>query len=241
MLKGLQSTLLKLGVGLAALSIPAVLARAGYAAVAGHPTVVGLFQSQGCSDCPQAAANVAAISDRPDVLALSFAVDYWDRLGWKDTFSKPAWTARQYAYAHAMGRDDVYTPQVVVNGRVEGDGLEPAALAGLVSRGDRGAGGPSVEFTAGAVEVGAGAAPAAGADVWLVRYDPRTIEVAVRQGENSGRTLRVREMILLGHWRGEATTFPVPDSEAELAEAAIVQAPKRGRSLRRRSDKYQSR
>ena len=135
---------LKLGVSLAALSIPAVLPQAGYAADAGHPTVVELFQSQGCSDCPPAAANVAAISDRPDVLALSFAVDYWDRLGWKDTFSKPAWTARQYAYAHAMGRDDVYTPQVVVNGRVEGDGLEPAALAGLVSRGDRGAGGPSV-------------------------------------------------------------------------------------------------
>jgi hypothetical protein len=126
-----------------------------------------------------------------------------------------------------MGHDDVYTPQVVVNGRVEGDGLEPAAQVGLMSRGDRGAGGPSVGFTAGAVAVGAGIAPAAGADVWLARYDPRTIEVAVRHGENSGRMLPhkdvVREMILLGQWRGEAI-FPVPASEAELAEAAIVQA-----------------
>ena len=93
---------LKRGVGLAALTIPAVLREAVDAADAAHPTVVELFQSQGCSDCPPAAANVAAISDRPDVLALSFAVDYWDRLGGKDTFSKPAWTARQYAYAHAM-------------------------------------------------------------------------------------------------------------------------------------------
>jgi hypothetical protein len=101
---------LKLGVGLAALTLPAVLREAGYATDAAHPTVVELFQSQGCSDCLPAAANVAAISDRPDVLALSFAVDYWDRLGWKDTFSKPAWTAREYAYAHAMRRDDVYTP-----------------------------------------------------------------------------------------------------------------------------------
>ena len=231
---------LKLGVGLAALSIPAVPREASYAADAAHPTVVELFQSQGCSDCPPAAANVAAISDRPDVLALSFAVDYWDRLGWKDTFSKPAWTARQYAYAHAMGRDNVYAPQVVVNGRVEGDGLEPGSLAGLVSRGDRGAGGPSVGFTAGSVAVGAGIAPAAGADVWLARYDPRTIEVAVGHGENSGRTLPhkdvVREMILLGHWWGEAAMFPVPASEAELAEAAIVQASNPGRSLRRRSD-----
>jgi hypothetical protein len=60
-----------------------------FAANAAHPIVVELFQSQGCSDCPPAVANVAAISDRADVLALVFAVDYWDRLGWKDTFSKP--------------------------------------------------------------------------------------------------------------------------------------------------------
>ena len=91
---------------------------------------------------PAGGGQRRAISDRPDVLALAFEVDYWDRLGWKDTFSKAAWTARQYAYARAMARDGVYTPQVVVNGRVEGDGLEPGALAGLISRGDRGAGGP---------------------------------------------------------------------------------------------------
>jgi hypothetical protein len=88
-----------------------------FAADAAHPTVVELFQSQGCSDCPPAVANVAAASDRADVLALLFAVDYWDRLGWKDTFSKPEWTARQYAYARAIGGDGVYTPQVIV-GRV---------------------------------------------------------------------------------------------------------------------------
>ena len=128
----------KLGVAFAALAILAALPSNAFAADAAHPTVIELFQSQGCSSCPPAAANVMAISGRADVLALAFEVDYWDRLGWKDTFSKPAWTARQYAYAHAMGRDGVYTPQVVVNGRVEGDGLEPAALAGLMSRGDRG-------------------------------------------------------------------------------------------------------
>src|SRR5271169_1698142 len=53
---------------------------------ASHPVVVELFQSQGCSSCPPANANVNALSERPDVLALSFAVTYWDRLGWKDTF-----------------------------------------------------------------------------------------------------------------------------------------------------------
>ena len=199
-----------------------------FAADARHPTVVELFQSQGCSDCPPAVANVAAISDRPDVLALVFAVDYWDRLGWKDTFSKPEWTARQYAYAHAIGRDSVYTPQVIVNGRIEGTGLDATELEGLMRSAEKGDGGPSVGFTDRAVTVGVAPAPAVGADVWLVRYDPRVVEVVVKRGENAGKTLLhrnvVREMILLGHWRGEAAKFSPPaGGDPGLAEAAIVQ------------------
>jgi hypothetical protein len=218
---------MKIGVGVAALALLAG-SQPAFAADAAHPTVVELFQSQGCSSCPPAEANVGAISDRPDVLALAFEVDYWDRLGWKDTFSRPAWTARQYAYARAMARDGVYTPQVVVNGRVEGDGLEPGELSGLISRGDRGAGGPNVGFSGGVVTVGAGAAPAGGADVWLARFIPRTVEVAIPRGENAGHTLPykdvVREMVLLGHWHGEAATFPAPGAgDPGLAEAAIVQ------------------
>jgi hypothetical protein len=137
-----------------------------------------------CSDCPPAVANVAAIGDRADVLALVFSVDYWDRLGWKDTFSKPDWTARQYAYASAMGHDGVYTPQVIVNGRVEGTGLDANELASLMRSAERGDGGPTVGFSGGTVTVGEAAASGDGADVWLARYDPRVIEVAVKRGEN---------------------------------------------------------
>ena len=221
---------IKAGLSVAALGLFVSLPHSARAADAAHPAVIELFQSQGCSSCPPAEANVGAISDRPDVLALAFEVDYWDRLGWKDTFSRHAWTQRQYAYARAMGHaDSVYTPQVVVNGRVEGDGLEPSALAGLMSRGDRGSGGPSVGFSGAAVTIGRGAAPAGGADVWLARYIPTTVEVAIPRGENAGHTLPykhvVREMILLGKWKGEAATFPLPvRSDRGLAEAAIVQA-----------------
>jgi len=221
---------MKPGASVAALALLAFLPRSAFAADAAHPTVIELFQSQGCSSCPPAEANVGAISGRPDVLALAFEVDYWDRLGWKDTFSRHAWTERQYAYAEAMGHgDSVYTPQVVVNGRVAGDGIEPGALAGLMNRGDRGSGGPSIGFSGGAVTVGRGAAPAGGADVWLARYIPRTVEVSIPRGENAGHTLPykhvVREMILLGKWKGEAATFSVPgESDPGLAEAAIVQA-----------------
>jgi hypothetical protein len=218
---------LKIGIGVAALALFAG-PRPAFAADAAHPAVVELFQSQGCSSCPPAEANVGAISDRADVLALAFEVDYWDRLGWKDTFSKPAWTARQYAYARALARDGVYTPQVVVNGRVEGDGLDPSELSGLIRRGDRGAGGPDIGFSGGAVTVGAGPAPAGGADVWLARYIPRTVEVSIPRGENAGHTLPykdvVREMILIGHWDGGAASFPLAGaSGAGLAEAVIVQ------------------
>jgi hypothetical protein len=219
----------KMGVCVAALATLAFPLRSALAADAAHPTVVELFQSQGCSSCPPAEANVAAVSDRPDVLALAFEVDYWNRLGWKDTFSEHAWSERQYDYARAMGHAGrVYTPEVVVNGRAEGEGVEPGALAGLMSRGDRGAGGPSVGFSGAAVTVGTGASPAGGADVWLARYIPHTVEVAIPRGENAGHTLPykdvVRELVLLGHWRGEAATFPVPGgADAGLAEAAIVQ------------------
>jgi hypothetical protein len=225
---------MKAGFGVAALGLLAFLPRLALAADAAHPAVVELFQSQGCSSCPPAEAKVGAISDRPDVLALAFEVDYWDRLGWKDTFSRHAWTERQYAYAEAMGHgDEVYTPQVVVNGRVAGDALEPGALASLMSRGDRGSGGPRVGFSGGAVTVGRGAAPAGGADVWLARYIPRTVEVTIPRGENAGHTLPykhvVREMILLGKWKGGAATFPLPGgSDSGLAEAAIVQAGRAG-------------
>ena len=86
----------------------------------------------------------------------------------------------------------------------------------------------NVGFSGGAVTIAAGPAPAGGADVWLARYIPHVVEVAIPRGENAGHTLPykdvVREMVLLGKWRGEAATFPVPGgSDPGLAEAAIVQ------------------
>src|SRR5271168_3113802 len=94
-------------------------APAAMAADQGQLTVVELFQSQGCSSCPPANANVMALSGRPDVLTLSFQVTYWDELGWKDTFDSPQYTARQWDYAHGLHHPNVFTPQVVINGRAD--------------------------------------------------------------------------------------------------------------------------
>lgn len=78
--------------------------------------VVELFTSQGCSSCPPADALMKSYVKRPDVVALSYSVDYWDYLGWRDTFGSSANSQRQRDYARTRGDGAVYTPQVVVNG-----------------------------------------------------------------------------------------------------------------------------
>ena len=81
-----------------------------------RPIVVELYTSQGCSSCPPADALLGRLAQRRDVLALSLPVTYWDMLGWKDTLASPGNTSRQKAYAAALGRGGVYTPQIVVDG-----------------------------------------------------------------------------------------------------------------------------
>ena len=198
------------------------------AADAAHPVVVELFQSQGCSSCPPANANLIALSQRPDVLALSFGVTYWDQLGWKDTFASPQYTARQWDYAHALRHDNVFTPQVVVNGRLDGVGAAPGEIEQLMRRADRAAPGPVVTIAGGSVSVGAAHASGKPADVWLVRYDPRVVQVAIRRGENGGRTLPhrnvVRELVRLGGWSGQAMHFNLPSgADPALRTAILVQ------------------
>ncbi|MES2755289.1 MAG: DUF1223 domain-containing protein [Pseudomonadota bacterium] len=192
-----------------------------------NPVVVELFQSQGCSSCPPANANINAIADRPDVLALSFAVTYWDRLGWKDTFGSPRWTARQWEYANRAGRPQVATPQVILNGGATVVGNNRQQLDAAIARAGAPRGGPVLAAAGNSVRVGA-AAVTAPATVWLVRYDPRVRQVPIRAGENGGRTLPhrgiVRELVKLGNWSGPAAGFPLPaPAERGLASAVIVQ------------------
>src|SRR4029077_20095426 len=131
-------------------------------------------------------ANLAAISNRPDVLALSFGVTYWDYLGWKDTFAKPEFTQRQVSYERSLGHDGPFTPQIVVNGSSDtvGNRLGDVQRLVLESR----LSGPQISVNGVTVSIGASTAPEH-ADVWLVRYEPRTINVSVARGENEGVTL----------------------------------------------------
>lgn len=220
---------LRLASVVVALAAPAAAARA-------QPVVVELFESQGCSSCPPANANLASIAARPDVIALTFSVTYWDGPGWKDTFGSRAFTARQWDYAHAFHRAQVFTPEVVVDGRRDGVGINPSAFSRLVGRGTAAPPKPGLKLAAEAVSIGAGAQLRQPADVWLARYDPRTLEVAIRGGENGGKTLPhrniVRALVRLGSWSGAAETLRLPSArQPGLVDVVLVQLPKGGAIL----------
>lgn len=198
---------------------------------ADHPTVVELFQSQGCSSCPPAIANVNTIAGRPEILALTFAVTYWDRLGWKDTFAKPEFTQREQDYARA-GLGQVATPQTFINGRAVVNGGDFRQLVAAIRANDRGNTGPAITESAGKVTIGR--APASQpATIWLVRYNPRPLAVPIRAGENGGRTLIhrnvVRSLVRIGTWRGAAVSVALPSvSDRNLRSAILVQTGRGG-------------
>lgn len=211
---------------LAALAAFTIIAGAeALPAAAGQPTVVEIFQSQGCSSCPPANANVIALSDRPNILTLSFGVTYWDQLGWKDTFASPQYTQRQHDYARAFHRTEIFTPEVVVAGRADVVGQDRAELEQLIAREEKSAKGPDVSVGDGNAIVGAGAGSA---QVWLVRYDPNIVMVPIARGENEGRTLPhknvVKELLRLGDWSGRPQTYRIPPAmRSGLRDAILVQ------------------
>jgi hypothetical protein len=222
-----------------ALVLPGLAATSGIVAAAGRPIVVELFTSQGCSSCPPANANLIELSRRPNVLALSFAVTYWDRLGWKDIFGKPEFTARQYDYEPALGEAGPFTPQIVVEGHSSVVGANLQEVEALIAAQQTEAT-PVVNLGKDRARIGAGKAPEGGADVWLVRYEPEVINVPVKRGENSDRTLPhghvVRSLTRIGGWSGAPADFAVAAPEGAWRSAILVQRPKGGAILAAATD-----
>lgn len=192
-----------------------------------RPTVVELFTSQGCSSCPPADAYLGRLSERRDVLALAFHVDYWNSPQWQDRFSLPVATARQDRYVRNLGKSAEYTPQFIVDGRTELLGARAQLSEQALAEPKPGVGLSLAEQNAGLrIEVRAAPGRSAASEVILVSYLAHASS-AVAGGENSGRMLQdfnvVRSLRVLGSWRGEAAHFDVPlDSLPRDATAVAV-------------------
>lgn len=224
----------------ALLAALALFATAASAQTGRRPVVVELFTSQGCSACISANALMADLAERRDVLALTFPVDYWDYLGWRDTFARSEFSNRQRAYQKTLGLRDVYTPQLVVDGAAQTGRTASTQKAPAMIRAAAKAHkvGPALHIVRGRLTIGPGRWPKGGAEVWLVRYEGQPQETAVKDGENRGVTVIyrnvARDLIRLGVWTGAARSYNLPKpaaDEVDLRSAILVQGRSSGRIL----------
>ena len=208
-------------------------ARAGReAAPPPEPVVIELFTAQGCAGCPEANARFEVVATEPGVIALTYAVDYWDYLGWEDTFARPEFAQRQRAYRKPLRLRDVSTPQVVIDGRRQVVGAQaPALQSAIDEEAVRRVFPPEIEFREDGdrVGVGSGPVPVGGAEVVAVTFTPGPQEVVIARGDNRGRTVRhmnvVRSVRLLGDWTGRPRLYTLPTArEQGQAVAVLIQA-----------------
>ena len=199
------------------------------------PVVVELFTAQGCASCPQADKMLAEIGDRRGVIALTLPVDYWDYLGWADTFAQPGFTERQRAYAHRLKVREIYTPEIVVDGRKEAAALDKDAVDALIHGAASGlADGPRIQLLRAGSRVRVeGGRTGERSDVWAVRYDPQDHGVRVKTGDNKGKLVSqryvVRELTRLGGYAGGTRSYALPKASMEgLSTLVMVQGVRGG-------------
>ena len=196
---------------IAGLMALASMALAGPLLAQANEVLVELFTSQGCSSCPPADALLKKLDARGGVIALALHVDYWDYIGWKDSFGDPAYAKRQRAYAYVAGSSTIYTPQMIVGGTAIIVGSRPMEVADLIHQmqvRDDGVRmmleriGNRLHITA--RMLGSHSQPMI---VQLVRYNPSQ-SVSISRGENAGRTIEyvniVTEWRQIGKWDGKS-------------------------------------
>ena len=176
------------------LACAAGIAPAVSEAPAMQPIVLELYTSEGCSSCPPAEVQAARLATRTDLLVLAYHVDYWDDLGWRDRFSLVAATARQRQWAQANDSPQVFTPQLIVDGRQSLLGSDGAALASaLLTARERHAANVPRPFTAtiagGHLRIDAPDTPLASTlDLYAISFLPQAT-TPIPRGENAGRTI----------------------------------------------------
>ena len=196
-------------VGLAALSVGLMQGAKATTCEARSPLtvvpVVELYTSQGCSSCPPADAWLSRLRNEPQAIALSFHVDYWDYLGWKDRFAQPLFSKWQTAQLAVNGARNPYTPQVVINGIDAPRWYQQRATAVIGGATKAASVSLQLQREGGQYQakiVGLSNAPARLAAYWAVTEGPH--QTAVKAGENGGETLShdfiVRELHPVSAW-----------------------------------------
>lgn len=179
--------------------------------------VVELYTSQGCSSCPSADALLGRLAQRDGIIAISWGVNYWDYLGWRDTAARPEFTERQKGYAKMLGDGMVYTPQAVINGLVHVNGSDEGKIERAIDRSFKAFAATQVPVsltaTDGKLVAEIGAAPQGAAvkeaTVWVAPL-AGSVEVPITKGENRGKTIVysnvARGLIPVGTWNGKPMT-----------------------------------
>jgi hypothetical protein len=191
-----------------ALGTAAFFAPAAAKAAASAPVLVELFTSQGCSSCPPADELAGELVNDPNTFVVSFNVDYWDYLGWRDTLAKPEYSQRQYDYAKVRGDGSVYTPQMVVNGatHVVGSNRREVETQIESSRQQKLIANIALTLSKKMISIEIPAAAYKGeATLWLMAVEPRVVQ-KIERGENSGKDIVyvnvVRKLAPVAMWDG---------------------------------------
>lgn len=223
-----QSVLAVTSLALAGAAVPAAAQQS--------PVVVELYTSQGCSACPPADAILAELAELPGVLALALHVDYWDYLGWKDTFGKPEHSLRQRAYARAAGKRSLYTPQMIVQGQERVAGADAEAVEALVTAHQAEPPVATVELARDADKLRVSVSPVSPvgvgpSDIYLVRFDD-VETVTIEDGENAGFKVKYANIVTdwssIGRWDGVTPIELALSVEGPEPLAVIVQRERLG-------------
>ncbi|MEL6335907.1 MAG: DUF1223 domain-containing protein [Pseudomonadota bacterium] len=195
-------------------------------ALAGSPMLVELFTSQGCSSCPPADETLSRLADREDIVALSFHVDYWDYLGWRDTFADPVFTKRQFDYRDTWGERVVYTPQMVVGGDRPVVGSRRGEVEAALADGRETGGQVTLKADGGPLMAAFSGVPGL-AEIWVARF-VQASTVEIERGENRGRTITyrnvVRDLMRMGTVKQVGAGFAVPQPSPGEGVAVWAQA-----------------
>ena len=193
--------------------------------------VVELFSSQSCPACPPANDLLNDIADKDDVFVLSWQVDYWDYMGWKDTFAKPDNTERQEAYNQALGKRGVMTPEFVIHGQRHTFGSHPDKVAALVNRVSQDVQNITVTIQEQGEDIIIDIAASKplqdhrALEINLIPLLP-SIDLEIGAGDNEGRWVRYRNVVLdcllLGEYDGKAKRIIVPKEDFMAQQVGAV-------------------